>query len=109
MADVTLGLASGPGESTVLSVKLQMPAWELNLRATPEELAGLRAIRGSDWAARRSLHIGQSAGSPVHWAMAEAGTAAVMVGADDETWDFAVMVPLASVDRIVAAVAAGEW
>jgi hypothetical protein len=108
MADVTLNLASDPGEPVLVAVKVQSPAWELNFRATPDELAGLRAIREADWAARRCLHVGESAGSRVHWSAAD-GTATIMVGEDDETWDFAVTMPIASVDRIVADAAAGLW
>jgi len=63
MVDVTLNLASSPSEQVLVLVKLQAPAWELNFRATPEELVGLSSIRKADWATRRCLHIGESAGA----------------------------------------------
>lgn len=105
---MTLNLASARGEPVLLQVKLQSQQWELNLRATADDLAGLGAIRDTDWAARRCLHIGQSAGTAVHWS-AEGDTAAIMVGHDDETWDIAVTVPIATVDAILSELAAGTW
>jgi hypothetical protein len=108
MADVTLNLASGRGEPILVLVKLQSPTWELNFRATLEELAGLRSIRDTNWAARQCLHIGESAGAPVHWS-AEGETATTMVGHNDETWDIAVTIPVSTVDAIVANAAAGYW
>jgi hypothetical protein len=89
-------------------VKLQSPTWELNFTATPDELASLHAIRDADWASRRGLHVGQSAGSRVHWS-ADGRDVTIMVGNDDETWDFAVVVPIDSVHKIVAEAAAGRW
>jgi len=90
------------GPDGVVAVKLQAPEWELNLRATAAELATLDGIRETDWGARRVLRVGETAGSRVYWA-AEGETASIMVGHDDETWDFAVMVPVATVVRISAA------
>ncbi|MFC0526876.1 hypothetical protein [Phytohabitans kaempferiae] len=103
MVDVTVDPVSGPGEPTLVAVKLQASGWELNLRATPAALATLGQIREADWAARRCLHVGESAGSRVHWA-ADGDTATIMVGHDDETWDIAMSLPVTAVDAIVAAV-----
>jgi hypothetical protein len=108
MADVSLHLISDDGEPTMVLVKLQAPDWELNFRATPEDLAGLGTIRDTDWAARRCLHIGESAGSPVHWA-ADGQMTTIMVGQDDETWDIALNVPTTAVDEIVAEAATERW
>ena len=108
MADVTLELASAPDEPILVAVKLQTPTWELNFRATPEELVSLDGIRDTDWKTRRCLHVGECAGSRVHWS-AQGDIATIMVGEDDETWDVAVTVPLASVDTIVADASAGRW
>jgi hypothetical protein len=103
-----LSLASAWGEPLLLLVKLQSQHWELNFRATPDDMAGLDAIRDTDWAARRCLHIGRSAGTAVHWS-AQGETATIMVGHDDESWDIAVTVPIATVEAILAEAAAGAW
>jgi hypothetical protein len=108
MVNVTLNLASRSSEPTLVLVKLQSSTWELNFRATPEELMGLGSIRQADWAMRRSLHIGNSAGAPVHWC-SEGETATIMVGHDEETWDIAVDVPITTVESIVADTEAGAW
>jgi hypothetical protein len=108
MADVTLNLASGPGEPMLVLVKVQTSAWEFNFRATPEDLAALGAIRDTDWARRKCLHVGESAGAPVHWA-AEGDNATILIGDDDETWDIALMVPVVTVDEIVTQSVTGAW
>ena len=108
VVDVTLDLASAPDEPILVAVKLQTSSWELNFRATPDELVSLDAIRDTDWATRRSLHVGECAGARVHWS-AEGENATIMVGDDDETWDFSVTVSLVTVDRIVADASAGRW
>jgi len=108
MVDVTLNLASRPCEHILVLVKLQSSAWELNFRATPEALMGLGSIREADWAMGRCLHIGESAGAPVHWCSA-GETATIMVGHDETTWDIAVDVPVAAVETIVAHTVAGSW
>jgi len=105
---VTLNLASRHDVPIWVLVKLQTPAWELNFWATPQELAGLGSIRDTDYAAGRCLHIGESAGSRVHWS-ADGQTATIMVGHDEQTWDIAVMVPVTAVDTIVAEAAAESW
>ncbi|MEV0732196.1 hypothetical protein [Polymorphospora sp. NPDC050346] len=102
MVDVTVD-----GGPDLAHVRLRSPTWELNVRAPYAGLAGLRAIRDADWVARRSLRVGTCAGVPVHWAYAD-GSVAVLVGADDESWDVAVMVPVTVVDTIVAACAGGD-
>lgn len=108
MPDVTLGLVSASGEPELVTVKIQSSEWELNFQATPEELISLSAVRKTDWTARQSQHVGECAGSAVHWT-ADGDTVTIMVGDDDETWDVAVMVPVAVVDRIVADTSAGRW
>ena len=84
-------------------VKLQSSTWELNVRATSEELLSLREIRDAGWTDRRPLHVGASAGAPVHWS-ASSDTVTVMIGEAHETWDIAFEVPIISVDEIVAGV-----
>jgi hypothetical protein len=108
MADVTLNLASGRHGPLLVLVKLQGPTWEFNFRASPEELAILGGIHETDWAARRCLHVGKSAGAPVHWS-AQGDVATVTVGRDEETWDIAMTFPVATVDKIVADAASAAW
>jgi hypothetical protein len=108
VVDVTLDVESssgGPAAPGVL-VKLQAETWELNLWAPLADLARLREVRDADWAARRSLAIGTCAGAPVYWAMSGWGLrqaeVVILVGHDDETWDVAVGIPLATADEIAS-------
>jgi len=106
--DFALNLAYDRAGKELVLVKLSAPAWEFDFYATSEQLAGLASIRDADWRARRCLHIGKSAGAPVHWA-AEEETVTIMVGHDPETWDIGLMVSVATVDKIVAEAADGSW
>ncbi|WP_146778837.1 hypothetical protein [Actinomadura craniellae] len=98
MIDVSLEKDADP----VPVLKLQADAWELNIWASLADLARLSGIRAADWDERMSLKAGLCAGAPVFWAIAEDEQVAILIGSDDETWDIALMVPLATVDEIVA-------
>lgn len=87
-----------PGDEPA-AVKLQSPHWELNIRAQRTELARLRDIDGADWDSRRSLAVGTCAGAGVFWARSD-DQVAILVGTDDESWDAAVLIPLATVHEI---------
>ena len=51
----------------------------------------LAAIDEADWETRRSVQAGTALGQPVFWCLGEQpGTAQVLVGPDDETWDVAL-------------------
>lgn len=82
-------------------VKLQAEALELNIWAPTADLARLRGIEEADWEARRTLAIGTGANAPVFWAMGE-GQVAILIGHDDETWDVAVTIPLATAHEIAS-------
>jgi hypothetical protein len=97
MVDVTLQRS---GDS-LLMVKLQSATWEVNIRASAEDLGRLADIRDADWETRRSLRVGTSAGAPVHWAMSD-DQAVILIGHDDETWDIAVTVPVTAVEEIAS-------
>jgi hypothetical protein len=97
VVDVTLDESAG----SVVSVKLQAEMWELNIRASTTDLLRLHDIQDADWDARRSLPIGTCAGASVYWAMSD-GQVTILIGHDDETWDIAVAIPLATVHEIAS-------
>jgi len=97
MVDVTLNESAG----SVVVMKLQTQTWELNIWAPRTDFVRLHEIKDADWDARRSLAIGTCAGAPVYWAMSGDQTM-ILVGHDDETWDIAVAVPLATVEEIAS-------
>jgi hypothetical protein len=90
-----------PADDGPAAVKLQSTHWELNIQAPRTDLARLREIDGADWDARGSLAVGTCAGARVFWARSD-DQVAILVGSDDETWDVAVLVPLATVHEIAA-------
>jgi hypothetical protein len=96
MVDVTVESAG-----SVVVMKLQTETWELNIRAPVADFVRLHGINDADWDARRSLAIGTCADARVHWA-ASGGQAMILIGHDDETWDIAVAVPVATVHEIAS-------
>lgn len=80
-------------------VKLATRDWQLNIRATLEDLARLTDIRTADRLSHRSLAVGTAAGAPVFWSTTE-GHASILVGADDEAWDIALLIPLSAVEEL---------
>jgi len=97
MVDVTLNEATG----SVVAMKLQTPMWELNIWAPAADFVRLHSIDDADWNARRSLAIGTSADAPVYWAK-RGDQADILIGHDDETWDIALSVPVATVHEIAS-------
>jgi hypothetical protein len=81
-------------------VKIQAPAWEVNVRASADELSRLKDIRLADWDQGRSLRVGESAEASAFWAC-NGGEVTLMIGHDEETWDIGVTFPVEIADAIV--------
>ena len=64
------------------------------------DLLRLSEVREANWAERRSIQAGESAGARVYWASL-GEQAVLMIGPDDETWDVSVSVPSDVIDAIV--------
>jgi hypothetical protein len=67
-------------------VKMQTHGWEANVRAPPDEIAGLHNIRGAEWNAGRSIAADRSAAESAFWTY-ENGQVSLLIGHDAETWD----------------------
>jgi hypothetical protein len=90
-------------DPAVVVVMLQAPSWEFHFGVHLSELGRLRVIRGADWSSRRSLRVGDAAGIPVHWCMnSDDDTVTALVGNDDETWHIAFVMPVETIDRLLA-------
>lgn len=100
MPDVVLDVEVDESGVEILCAKISSEQFELNVRAARSEFLELQKIRNADWTLRSSLAVGTSAGSPVFWT-SDGAMATVLVGADDETWDIAISIPLVVVDDIV--------
>jgi hypothetical protein len=97
VVELSLGLAGSPDE---VVLKLEGgDNWELNVWSTFEHLARLVDIRAANWDERKSIEAGHCAGARVFWC-SHGDTAMIMIGHDDETWDFAVQVDVTIVDAI---------
>lgn len=89
--DITVDLLAGP--DYVVSFKFSCEHFELNVAVPHGQLIRLELASTQEWEAG-SIHAGTSAGASVFWAAGEPGYIAIMVGHDDETWDFSVTVPI---------------
>ena len=87
-------------------VQLGGDHWELNVWLLESEVGQLPGVREARWDDRSCLTLGISAGVPVHWTC-DGGGLSILVGQDDESWQFGATVPEEQLDEIcVAAVKA---
>lgn len=105
MADEDLVSVTVDGDGPTVCLKLQSARWEINVHGTRDEFSQLSGIDETDWAARRVINIGSSAGSPTHWCI-ESSDVVMLIGPDDETWDVALSLQRSVIDQILATLAA---
>jgi hypothetical protein len=89
----------------VCLIKFAAPDWELNVSVPASEVAVLRRVPSSPWLPG-AVRAGVSAGSPAFWSAEADGRVSVLVGHDDQTWDFGVSFPMAALDEVLRAVEA---
>jgi hypothetical protein len=81
------------------AVKIYCHEWEVNLRAAASDLLRLYQVDRAFFSTRSCLAIGRSAGMPVFWCSKD-DKVTILIGRDEETWDIAVGVPLATAHEI---------
>lgn len=82
------------------AIKIGHAVFELNVYVERKELPLFSSVPAADWDKRGSVRIGRSAGLPAFWSTS-GDTVSILVGHDDETWDFAVGIPMQSFAEIV--------
>jgi hypothetical protein len=75
-----------------VSVKLQGEQYEINIWFTLGEIEKLNSTKNTLWE-KGSIKAGKSANSNVFWSH-DNGIVAILIGEDDEVWDFGVFIPL---------------
>jgi hypothetical protein len=76
-------------------LKLRGRDWEINIHMTAEEFQALSNLCHANWETRGSVKAGYSANSPVFWSYHDdEKLVSILVGQDDETWDFAVTISI---------------
>lgn len=100
---ISVSLSPGIGEqgNPLFILKIQENNWEINVWMTEEELARVPGTRTARWDEHGSIQLGECAGSPAFWSC-EDGKLSILVGADDETWDFGVTLPESVIDEVMA-------
>ena len=96
------------GEQKFYAVSLSTDTWFATLHIPPEHVALLPQVTSRAWD-DGSLRIGDSAGVSAFWSVnskEDNDTVWILIGHDDETWDIALAVPAATVDEILAQIAA---
>jgi hypothetical protein len=86
---------------SVYWIKIQADTFELNVRVRPEEVAGFERVPSTPWT-KGALPIGTAAGSRAFWCVSDNAekSIVILVGHDDQTWDFAVSLPHSTIDMI---------
>jgi hypothetical protein len=89
------------GQLPGFAIKIQTLQCELNIWIKADEVALLHQVKAARWDSRGSLNIGSSAGVPVFWS-SEDDTLSILVGHDDETWDFGLILPIHIINEIIS-------
>lgn len=89
--------------NTVFQLKIQTETWEMNIMMNKKELEQIKEVYSARWGNRTCLKIGSCAGAATFWSCEEDGLS-ILVGSDDECWDFGVLVPKSEIDNIIAEV-----
>jgi hypothetical protein len=82
-------------------LKLQRDEWEMNIWLTANELALVPSVRTARWDERQSIQLGLCAGALAFWSC-EDGNLSILVGHDDECWEFGVTLPEEIIDDVIA-------
>jgi len=86
--------------STGIALKVQSTSWELNVAFSPPEVHELLETELPSWLSG-SLKVGVSAGQAVAWSCDD-GRVSILVGHDDQSWDFGVFVSIDEFASILA-------
>lgn len=107
--EVSISVGSGKlkDDTPAFVVKMQTEGCELNVWIKTDEVELLHQVRSARWDARGSLRIGMSAGTSVFWS-SDNNNLSVLVGHDDETWDFGLVLPICSLDEIIKEIRAEQ-
>lgn len=98
-------VAADWADDDLMAIKIQTAQLELNVYATRSELGQIERVRST--ANHRSHRIGTILDAPAWWCIdREADLLYILGGHDDETWDVGAMLPLATLEAILAEVAA---
>ena len=66
----------------------------LQIAVGDDDLTQLGAAPHAEWSGRKSIRLGRTLDTPVHWCRGdEPDTVNVLVGPDDETWQVLLVLP----------------
>jgi hypothetical protein len=98
---LNIAVEAGADDDDLGSIRLEDETWALAIWATRPDLWKLADIEETDWDQRRTLKVGTCANAQAWWSERD-GTVSILVGDDDEAYDFWVTVPLSAVHEILA-------
>jgi hypothetical protein len=109
MPSISVCLNSGSDEqgNTVFVLKIQEQSWELNIYMTRHELALIPDVQAARCNNRSSLQIGKCVGLPAFWSC-EDGKLSILIGQDDENWDFGVTMSETVIDSMITEIKAAR-
>ena len=73
-------------------LKVSSDFCELNILLSKDELLKIPDVANARWNERTSLKLGDCLDNPTWWS-AEKDGLSILVGADDETWQFGILLP----------------
>jgi hypothetical protein len=99
---ISVDVDDNAGEPFAYSIGIAHELFSMSLWIRRDELALFARVPTAVWDERGAVQIGVSAGARAFWCT-RAETVSILVGHDDETWDFGVELPIALFHEIVDA------
>ena len=85
------------------ALTLTSDVFVLRIAVSAQQLSRIDRALSADWSQRETVAVGTTSLGQVYWCAGEtSGTAMVLVGQDDETWELALVIPATTVAAIVA-------
>lgn len=83
---------SGDENNREYLLKISSDFYELNILLTKDELLKIPDVVNAHWKDRTCLKLGDFLGASTWWSLEEDGLS-ILVGKDDECWQFGVTIP----------------
>ena len=94
-------------ESREYMLKISSDSWEINILLSKVELLEIPNVINAHWNDRKSLKLGDCLGSPTWWSL-DNKNLSIVVGADDEVWDFGITMSEACLEDLFSEIDVGE-
>jgi hypothetical protein len=100
---VNVQIAISKRGKPIYAVTLSATGYEATVLIPPRDVGKLQHVRSTPWLTG-SMRIGGVAGQPAFWSY-EKRTVSILVGEDDQMWEFGIFFSLKTLEKIILEIA----